>query len=153
MPTTLIPHICCANCSEAIDFYKQALGATELSVTKGPDGKVMHGALSIDGATLYLVDEFPDFGARGPKAIGGTPVTLHMTVSDCDAVYNKAVEAGCTSIMPPADMFWGDRYSLVVDPYGHKWSFATTIRQVSPEEIQAALANMTGEECPNNQPV
>jgi len=152
MPTTLIPHICCANCIEAIDFYKKAFGATEQVVMKGPDGKVMHGSLSIDGATLYLVDEFPDFGALSPQARGGTPVTLHLQVSDCDAVFNKAVEAGCTAIMPLADMFWGDRYGLIVDPYGHKWSIATTVRQVSQEDIQTAMMGMTGEDCPNLQP-
>jgi len=147
MPTTLIPHLCCANCIEAIEFYKKAFDATEVMVMKGPDGKVMHGSLTIDGAPLYLVDEFPDFGALSPKAIGGTPVTMHLQVADCDAVFNKAVEAGCTAVMPLADMFWGDRYGLVADPYGHKWSIATTTRQVSAEEVQTAMLSMTGEEC------
>jgi len=152
MSTTLIPHICCSNCAEAIEFYKGAFGATEMMVMKTPDNKVMHGSLNIDGATLYLVDEFPDFGALGPKGVGGTPVTLHLQVSDCDAVFNKAVAAGCTAIMPLADMFWGDRYGLIVDPYGHKWSIATTVRQVSPEEMEKAMLSMTGEECAQGGP-
>jgi uncharacterized glyoxalase superfamily protein PhnB len=140
--TKLIPHITCRNANEAVEFYQKAFGAKSLGVHQGPDGKVMHAALDIDGATMYITDEFPDWGALGPQSIGGSPVTLHLQVSDCDAVYNRAVEAGCEAKMPPQDMFWGDRYAQVVDPYGHRWSVATTIREVSPEELQQAMASM-----------
>ncbi len=140
--TKVIPHLCCANAAEAIEFYKKAFGADENLVMKGPDGKIMHGSLTIDGAPVYVVDEFPDFGALGAKSRGGTPVTLHMEVADSDAVFQKAAAAGCTVVMPLADMFWGSRYGLLEDPYGHRWAVSTTQREVSPEEAQAAVNAM-----------
>jgi len=139
---TLIPHIACRNAAEAVEFYKRAFDAEAPCVISMPDGRVMHAGVSIRGATFYLVDEFPEHGGKSPQALGGTPVTLHLQVPDCDAVYQKAVDAGCTVVMPLADMFWGDRWGLLVDPFGHQWSVATTVREVSPEEIQAAMANM-----------
>lgn len=138
--TTLTPHIACRNAAEAAEFYQKAFGAQLLGLHKTPDGKVMHGALSIDGATFFLVDEFPDYNAHSPQGLGGSPVTLHLQVADCDAVFQRAVDAGCTVRMPLEDQFWGDRYGLVVDPYGHNWSIATKVRDVSPEELQA-IAN------------
>jgi uncharacterized glyoxalase superfamily protein PhnB len=140
--TSLTPHITCRNAVEAVEFYKKAFGAEALGVVTTPEGKVMHAALSIDGATFYIVDEFPEHGGLGPQSIGGTPVTLHLQVSDCDAVYAKAVEEGCTSVMPLADMFWGDRWGLLTDPYGHSWSVATTVREMSQADLQEAVNNM-----------
>lgn len=145
--TTITPHITCRNAAEAVEFYKKAFGAEALGVFGTPDGKIMHASLSIDGATFYIVDEFPEHGANGPLAIGGTPVTLHLQVADCDAVYNKAVEAGCTSVMPLENMFWGDRWGLLSDPYGHSWAVATTVRQVSADELQETINNMDMTAC------
>lgn len=139
--TTLIPHLCCRNASEAVEFYQKAFGAEVLGVHNLPDGRVMHGALSINGAVFYLCDEFPEHGSRSPLSLGDTPINLHLQVQDCDAVFQRAVEAGCEVSMPLADMFWGDRYGIVSDPFGHKWSVATTVRQVSPEEMQQVMAN------------
>jgi PhnB protein len=138
---SLIPHLTCRGAEEAAEFYCRAFGAEQLSLMKTPDGKVMHAALDLQGATIFLVDEFPDFGALGPQSIGGSPVTLHLHVPDCDAVFQRAVEAGCQVHMPLAEQFWGDRYGSVVDPYGHHWSIATTVRQLSPEELQQAAAS------------
>jgi len=140
--TTLIPHLACQNAAEAYDFYPKAFGAEQILIHRLPDGRVMHAALKIGDSTFYLVDEFPEHGGKGPLTLGGSPITLHLQVADVDASFQRAVDAGCTVQMPVEDMFWGDRYGLVTDPYGHKWSIATTIRQVSPEEIQKAAASM-----------
>ena len=138
--TTLTPYIACRNASDAITFYQKAFGADPVSVQRMPDGRVLHAALNVNGAVFFLMDEFPEHGGIGPQTLGGSPVTLHLQVPDCDAVFGRAVEAGCETVMPLQDMFWGDRYGLVADPFGHKWSIATPIRQVSPEEVRQALS-------------
>ncbi len=140
--TTLTPHLACRNAIDAVEFYRTAFGAEPIHVLQGPDGRVMHAALNVNGATVFLNDEFPEFGGHSPQSLGGSPVTLHLQVADCDAVFQRAVDAGCEVRMPLQDMFWGDRYGQVSDPYGHSWSIATTVRQVSPEELQQAIANM-----------
>jgi PhnB protein len=133
---TLTPHLVVKGASQAIEFYKKALGAEEIVRMPGPDGKsVMHAELKIGDSRLFLVDEFPDMGALGPHGIGGTPVTIHVYVEDADAIFNQAVAAGAEVRMPIADAFWGDRYGLIVDPFGHKWSFATHKEDLTPEEI------------------
>lgn len=144
----LIPHLICDPCSEAIEFYKQAFGAEELNrVIQPGTGKIMHAALRIDGRVLFLCDDFPEFCADGqpnsPKALGGSPVTIHRYVTDCDAAITRAEQAGATVKMPADDMFWGDRYGVIVDPFGHSWSLATHIREVSEDELTAAMAEMT----------
>lgn len=113
-----------------------------LGVHPLPDGRVMHANLSIGGVAVFLCDEFPEHGSLGPLSLGGSPVMLHLNVSDCDAVFARAVEAGCEVRMPLQDMFWGDRYGQVVDPYGHNWSISTTLREVSQEELGQAMAEM-----------
>ena len=143
---TLTPHLVCAGAAEAIEFYKKAFGAIELMRVPGPDGRLMHGSVRIGDSLLMLVDEAPEWGALGPKALKGSPVTIHMSVPDVDAAIAKAVAAGATLKMPAADMFWGDRYGTVVDPFGHSWSVATHIRDMTADEIAAAgreaMANM-----------
>jgi PhnB protein len=140
----LIPHLVCDRCSEAIEFYKKALGAEEIQRMPGPDGhKILHAAIRIGRSFVFLVDDFPEFSGKSqsPKALDGTPVTLHLYVEDCDAAIKRAQDAGATVSMPAADMFWGDRYGQVTDPFGHKWSFATHIADVTPEQMQAAMKN------------
>jgi PhnB protein len=137
---TLTPYICCRGAADAIEFYQKALGAETLSAHSFPDGRILHAALRVGDATFYLMDEFPDHGAVGPTTLGNSPVTLHLQVADCDAVFERAVAAGCEVRMPLQEMFWGDRYGMVSDPFGHKWSIATNVRQVSPEEIAQALS-------------
>lgn len=143
----LIPHLVCDPCAEAIEFYKKAFGAEETDrVTQPGTGKIMHAALRIDDRMLFLCDDFPEFCSDGkassPKALGGTPVTIHRYVKDCDAAIERAVQAGATVRMPAEDMFWGDRYGVVTDPFGHEWSLATHVRDVDQEEMASALAEM-----------
>lgn len=132
---TITPHLICRDADRAVQFYKQAFGAEELTRMAGPDGKtVMHAELKIGDSLLMICDEYPDMGCRSPLAIGGTPVTLHLYVNDTDTAYERAVKAGATAVMPPADMFWGDRFGKLKDPFGHEWSIATHKEEVSPEE-------------------
>lgn len=102
----------------------------------------MHASIRINGAAIFLVDEMKEWGAVGPKSLKGSPVTIHLMVEDVDAVFDRAVKAGATVTMPVADQFWGDRYGCLEDPYGHKWSVATHVRDVGPEEMQAAMKQM-----------
>lgn len=143
--TTLTPHIVCRNAAEAIAFYQKAFGAEVITQLTMPDGVLIHGAISINGANLYLVDEMPSHGVLGPQSVGHTTVGLHLQVPDCDAVFARATEAGCTVVMPLAEMFWGDRYGQLEDPYGHRWSVATTVRQVSPADLQGIAEAMAAE--------
>ncbi len=135
----LMPHLVCAGAAKAIDFYKKAFGATELMRLLGKDGKLVHASVDINGACVMLVDEMREWGALSPKSLKGTPVTVHLNVDDVDAVFKRAVKAGATAIMPVADMFWGDRYGVIEDPFGHRWSIATHQRDMTPKEIQAAM--------------
>jgi uncharacterized glyoxalase superfamily protein PhnB len=136
----LTPHLVCRDASGAIEFYRRAFGADVMRVVKTPDGGVLHAALRVRGAMFFLCDEAPQFGSRSPRALGGTPVTLALHVHDCDAVFDRAVKAGCEARMPPQDMFWGDRYGVLTDPYGHAWSVATRVREVSDDEMQRGAA-------------
>jgi len=137
---TITPHLACEGASNAIEFYKKAFNAVEIMRMPGPNGKLMHAALKIGDSTVMLADDFPEYeGGKGPKALGGSPVTLHMYVADTDAAFQQAVQAGATVRMPPTDMFWGDRYSQVTDPFGHHWAIATHIKDMTPEEMAAAM--------------
>jgi len=141
---TLIPHLCCRNAAEAADFYQKAFGAEKLAIFQFPNGRVAHADLKVQGATFYLFEEMPEHGALSPLALETSPVTLYLRVADCDAVFNRAVAAGCTVQTPLQEMFWGDRYGMVTDPYGHKWEIATTTRKVASEEMKQILAAMGG---------
>lgn len=138
----VIPHLVVDDAAAAIDFYVKAFGATELGRVPGPDGKLVHAALTINGSTVMLNDDFPEFNdgkSTTPTALGGTPVTIHLTVTDVEAKFAKAVEAGAEVVMPLEDQFWGDRYGMVRDPFGHQWSLGQPVREVSPEEIAQAM--------------
>ncbi|MBX9791723.1 MAG: VOC family protein [Pirellulales bacterium] len=139
----LIPHLVCDPCSAAIDFYKRAFGAEEIHRMPEPGGhRVMHAALKIGNQFIFLNDDFPEAcGGKSlsPKSLQGTPVTLHSYVPDCDVAIERATKAGATVLMPAADMFWGDRYGIVTDPFGHQWSFATHIKDLTPAEMEAAM--------------
>jgi uncharacterized glyoxalase superfamily protein PhnB len=135
------------NCVEALEFYKKALGAEILFRMPGPDGKsTMHAEMRLGNSTVMLSDENPQWGARSPKTLGGSPVTLHLYVDDADSVYQRAVAAGCKVAMPIMDAFWGDRYGKVTDPFGHEWGIGTHKEDLSPEEMdkraKAAFAEM-----------
>jgi uncharacterized glyoxalase superfamily protein PhnB len=133
---TLTPHIIVKDADKAIDFYKRAFGAEEIARMPGPDGKtIMHAELKIGDSMLMLAGEFPEMGCLSPLSVGGTAVTLHLYVEDVDAATERAVKAGATLKMPVADMFWGDRYGAVTDPFGHQWSIATHTQDLSVEEV------------------
>jgi PhnB protein len=136
---TVTPHIVCADAAGAIAFYKKAFGAVEVMRMAGPDGKLMHAQIKIGDSPIMLVDEMPKWGVLGPNALKGSPVTLHIFVKDVDAFAERAVAAGAKVTMPIADMFWGDRYGQLQDPYGHHWSVATHVRDLTPEEMKKAM--------------
>jgi PhnB protein len=136
---TVTPHLVCAGAAEAIEFYKRAFGAVETARLPGPQGKLAHAMIRIGDSVVMLVDEFPERGALSPTALKGSPVTIHLYVDDVDATVERAVKAGAKITMPVADMFWGDRYGQLVDPFGHHWSVGTHIRDVSMQEAQQAM--------------
>lgn len=139
----LIPHLVCSPGADALEFYKKAFSAEEIHRMPAPDGKrLMHAAMRIGSSLVFLADDFPEYcGGASQTAIAlkGTPVTIHRYVADCDAAMKRAVDAGATVMMPAMDMFWGDRYGVVIDPFGHKWSLATHIKDLTPEEMQAGM--------------
>lgn len=139
---TITPHIVCANAADAIKFYEKAFGATEMFRLAGPGGRLVHASVRIGDSTVMMADEFPECGSKGPNALNGTPVTLHMYVTDADVAFKRAVDAGATVKMPLEDMFWGDRYGIVVDPFGHNWSIAAHVRDVPKAEMEAAVKDM-----------
>lgn len=151
--STVTPHLVCEGAADAIVFYQKAFNAVEMSRMPGPEGKIMHAQVRIGNAIVMLVDDFPDWGSIGPKALKGTPVVLHLYVEDCDAAYNQAVAAGASAKMPPADMFWGDRYGMVSDPFGHIWSIATHQRDMTPDQMQAEMqqAMSAATNCPGTE--
>lgn len=142
---TITPHLVCKGAAQAIEFYKKAFAAEERGRLSTPDGKnVLHAALRIGDSVIMLADEFPDWGSVGPETLKGTPVVIHLYVEDADSVFDQAVKAGATVTMPLEDMFWGDRYGKLRDPFGHSWSIATHKRDVSLEEIEQAVKAMRG---------
>lgn len=141
---TVTPHLICAGAADAIEFYKKAFGATESGKLLAPNGKVMHAQIRIGDSTVMLVDEMPEHGAKSPKLLGGSPVTLHLYVKDADAVFDQAVKAGAKPKLPISDMFWGDRYGIVEDPFGHNWSIATHVRDLTSDQIHEGAKAMCG---------
>lgn len=141
----LAPHLVVDDAAAAIDFYVKAFDAVELGRVPGPGGKLVHAAVQINGSTVMLNDDFPEMNdgkASTPTALGGTPITMHLTVTDVEQKFQQAVDAGATVIMPLADQFWGDRYGVLRDPFGHHWSLGQPVREVSYEEIQEAMRGM-----------
>ncbi|HCY61550.1 MAG TPA: glyoxalase [Oxalobacteraceae bacterium] len=143
---SVTPHLVCAGAADAIEFYKKAFNAKEEARLPGPDGKLMHAMISIGDSAVMLVDENTQWGTLGPKSIKGSPVTIHLYVEDVDAMVAQAVAAGAKVTMPVANMFWGDRYGALEDPFGHRWSVATHVRDVSMEEAQKAMEQMGGQQ-------
>ena len=134
---TITPHLTVRGVSEAVKFYEKAFGAAELYRNLAPDGKsVMHVELMLGDSRLLLHDEFPEHGQVSPLGGKATGVVLHLYVEDVDDIYQRTVDAGATVIMPLQDCFWGDRYAIVVDPFGHRWSMATRIEDLSPRQLQ-----------------
>ncbi len=133
---TVTPHLAVRGAADAIDFYKRAFGAREICRHTLPDGQaIMHAALQIGDSQLFLNDEFPEMGCLGPQALNGSPVVIHLQVEDVDSLFDRAIGAGATALMPVQDQFWGDRYGMLTDPFGHRWSIGSHVRDVSPEEL------------------
>lgn len=136
---TVTAHLVIAGAADALEWYKKAFGAEEIMRMPGPDGRLWHAMMRIGDSMVMLADEFPDYGSVGPAALKGSPVTLHLSVDNVDAQFKRAVDAGAKVKMALADMFWGDRYGQVEDPFGHQWSMATHIRDVAPDEMMKAM--------------
>src|ERR1700684_3864206 len=139
----LSPHLVLHHAAAAIDFYVKAFGAVEIGRVPRPDGKLIHAAVRINGFLVMLNDDFPEMSggkSMTPTSLGGTPVTIHLTVTDVDAKFQRALDAGATVGLAPDDQFWGDRYGIVRAPLGHHWSLGQPVREVSSEEIAAAMA-------------
>jgi PhnB protein len=139
---SLSPHLVVDDAAAAIDFYVKAFGATELGRVPHPDGRLVHAALTINGSTVMLNDDFPDFNggtSTTPTSLGGTPVTIHLQVPDVETAFARALDAGAVVVAPLEDQFWGDRYGMVRDPFGHQWSLGQPVREVSMAEITEAM--------------
>jgi PhnB protein len=131
------PQLVVDDADAAISFYRTAFGADELVRNAGPDGRIMHCELLVFGGRLLVIDDFDEDPLRPPARLGGTTVRLHLYVPDTDAVYRRALDAGAESVMAPEDAFWGDRYAIVRDPFGHQWSIATPKEDLSVSELEA----------------
>jgi len=135
---TVTPQLTLDNCADAIDWYKQALGAQELTRALGPDGKIMHAEIKIGDSKIMVNDAM--MGGKGPKAMGGSPISLWVYVDDCDTLFNRAVQAGAQVMPGPMgavmDQFWGDRSGTLTDPHGYRWTIATHKEDLTPQEIQ-----------------
>jgi PhnB protein len=144
---TVTPYLAVDDAAEAIEFYKKAFGAKERGRMDAPDGKIGHAELEIGDSLVMLSDPFPQSSTRPPKELGGTSASIFLYVDDVDAFVEQAVEAGATVTMEVADQFWGDRFGSISDPFGHSWSIATHVEDLTPEEIaergKAAMAAMS----------
>ncbi|MCX5214219.1 VOC family protein [Kitasatospora sp. NBC_00240] len=138
------PYLYVDGAAAAVDFYRTVLGATERMRLPGPDGKLGHCELQLGDSVLMLADEFPEMGALGPRTVGGSPVTLSVYVDDVDAVHARALAAGATALGPVQDRFHGDRVGGFEDPFGHRWSVATHIEDVGPQEMARRAAEAMG---------
>ena len=137
---TVTPYLAVAGANDAIDFYRKVLGARERMRMPAPDGKVGHAELQLGDSMIMLADEFPDIGHRGPKSLGGTPVTLSVYVENVDEVFERALAEGATQLRPVENQFYGDRTGQFEDPFGHRWSVATHVEDVPPDEMERRAA-------------
>lgn len=137
---TVTPYLSVRGAAKAIDFYAKAFGATEIFRMGGPGDSVMHAEMRIGDSVVMLGDEMPQMGSTAPQTVGGTAVSLLLYVNDVDASFARATQAGCQAQMPPTDMFWGDRYCKIQDPFGHLWAIATHKEDVTPEETARRAA-------------
>ena len=139
----VVPHLAVKGAARAIGFYEEAFGAVEKLRMEAPDGRILHAEVDIGGYLVFLADDFPEMNEgkeSSPEGLGGTTVTMHRYVPDCDAAIARAVAAGAEVVFPIADMFWGDRFGKIRDPFGHEWSIATHVADPSPEEMASAVA-------------
>jgi len=133
---TVTPYLSVHNAAQALDFYKRAFGAEEVMRMNGPQGTVSHAEIKIGDSIVMLAEESASTGLRSPQSLGSSTVSILLYVKDVDSAFKQAISAGAKSQQPLADMFWGDRYGRLTDPFGHSWSLATHIEDVAPEEMQ-----------------
>ena len=138
------PYLCIDGAVDAIEFYGEVLGTKERMRMPAPGGKVGHCELQLGDSVIMLADEFPEMGVRSPKSVGGTPVTISVYVDDVDNVFERAVKAGAKLLRPVEDQFYGDRAGQFEDPFGHRWSVATHVEDVPPDEMAKRAAAMGG---------
>jgi PhnB protein len=143
---TVTPQLTLESAARAIEWYKQALGASEVTRAVAPDGRIMHAEIRLGDSRIMLND--PVLGAKGPAALGGSPASLWIYVEDCDALFNRAVGAGAQVRMPLGDQFWGDRCGSVLDPFGYMWTLATRKDDLTPEEMKAREAEFWRQNSP-----
>src|SRR5712692_10593706 len=152
---TVTPHLVIKGASKAIDFYTKAFGAREHYRVGGPGGSIGHAELQIGDSLVYLADEWPQGASRSPKSLNGSSVVIHLFVPDVDSSFQRAVSAGAKVVQPLMDMFWGDRFGQVQDPFGHLWSMATHKEDLSPEEMarrgEEAMASMPAPKPPRKK--
>jgi PhnB protein len=134
---SITPNITVSDAAAALAFYQKAFGAEEISRMPGPGGKIMHAELRIGDSRLMLADEMPEMGNKGPKAIGGSPLSFYVYVNNVDVSWKRAVDAGAKVVMPLEDMFWGDRTGRLEDPFGYPWVLAQHIQDLTPAEIKS----------------
>ena len=139
------PYLCVDGASAAIEFYGKVFGAKERMRMPAPDGRIGHAELEIGDSLVMLSDEYPEMGHRGPKTIGGTPVTISVYVEDVDDAFERAVSSGATSVREVEDQFYGDRTGTFEDPFGHRWSIATHVEDVPPDEMAKRAAEAMGQ--------
>lgn len=142
---TITPHLVVRDAAAAVAFYARAFGAEELYRNLAPDGvSIVHSELLLGDSRFFVNEEFPEHGQRSPLAHGGSAVTLHVYVEDVDALFTRAVAAGAETLIDVADQFWGDRYGRLRDPFGHEWSLASRIEDLSPDEIHQRATTIFG---------
>ena len=139
---TVTPSLKLRDTAKAIEFYKEAFGATERGRFESPGGGIMHAEIVIGDSVVMLGEEMPEMGAKGPQTLGGTPVRLHIYTEDVDSLFARAAKAGATVLMPVADQFWGDRYGVLADPFGHEWSIATHTKDLTVDEMRKAAEQL-----------
>ena len=135
---TVTPSLVVAGAAKAIEWYRKALGAEEVSRYEGPNGRIMHAEIRIGDSHIMMGDEMPEYGARGPGVLGGTPVSFFVYGPNVDAAWKRAVDAGAKVVMPLADQFWGDRSGCIEDPFGHQWWLSQRVKEMTPEELRKA---------------
>ena len=140
----MTPYLHVDGASKAIEFYRTVFGAKERMRLAGPDGRIGHAELEIGNSMIMLADEHPEMNVRGPKSVGGTPVTVLVYVEDVDRAFERALKGGARELRPVQDQFYGDRSGQFEDPFGHHWNVATHVEDVSPEEMKKRAAKMTG---------
>lgn len=139
---TITPYLVIEGANKALEFYSKAFGAEVVMKLSMPDGRLCHAEMRIGDSMIMLSDDFPEMNggkSRSPLKLGGTPVSVHVYVPNADRTFDRAVAAGCSALMPLTDMFWGDRFGMVTDPYGHMWSIATNVEELSPAEVERAM--------------